>query len=65
MFMNESKPYPTIAGHIDMKFFCQSVNLFRRHPTIAKHANLFERSRMIGIYRKQIEQDGYQDELPI
>lgn len=36
-------PYSTIASHINMKFVCQTINLFRCHSTIAKHANLFAR----------------------
>lgn len=36
-------PYSTIASQIDMKFICQTINLFGCHSTIAKHANLFAR----------------------
>ena len=35
-------PNTTITGHVNMKFLCQAIDLFRSHPTIAEHANLFK-----------------------
>jgi hypothetical protein len=33
-------PYSPIAGHVDVEFFCDAVNLFRCHPTEAEHSDL-------------------------
>lgn len=41
--MQETLPDATIASHVDMKFICHSINLFRCQTTVAEHANLFAR----------------------
>lgn len=33
-------PDAAIASHVDMKFICHTINLFRSQPTVAEHANL-------------------------
>ena len=45
--MIEILPYTTITGHIYMEIISQTVNLFRCHPTVAKHANLQAKSNKI------------------
>ena len=44
---SETLPNATIASHIDMKLICQTINLFRGHPTVAEHTNLFAKIRKI------------------
>lgn len=50
-------PYSTIASQIDMKFSCQTINLFGCHSTIAEHANLFARPETLytTLASKQVE----------
>lgn len=45
-------PNPTITSHVNMKFICQAINLFRCHPTVAKHANLLAIPSMVATIYK-------------
>lgn len=40
-------PDSTIASHIDVKFICQAIHLFRCQPAIAKHPYLLQITRII------------------